>query len=120
MMFQIWNTGGARRLIFHPKALEEIRDFPQPLRIACGELLRLLQEGVTLGMPASRPMPAVATGIEELRIRGLPGQFRVFYLKKSRAGILILRAFHKKTQETPHSEIVLVGRRLKELTDETE
>jgi len=115
---QIWNTRVMKKVLFHPKALEEFRELPKPVRSALGELLRVLQEGITLGMPASRPMPDVAPGVDELRAKDPSGQYRAFYLKKSSAGILVLRAFHKKTQETPNSEIMLVRKRLRELTDE--
>ena len=105
-------------LIFHAKALEEFRELPKSIRVAFGEALRILQEGITLGMPASRPMPSVVPGVDELRAKDLSGQYRAFYFKKSAAGILVLRAFHKKTQETPKSEIKLARKRLQELTDE--
>ena len=39
-------------VIFHVRARAEFRALPKPIRIAFGESLRLLQEGVTLGMPA--------------------------------------------------------------------
>src|SRR6185369_15387558 len=107
-----------KKVLFHPKALEEFRELPKPIRSAFGELLRILQEGITLGMPTSRPMPSVAQGVDELRAKDASGQYRAFYLKKSSAGILVLRAFHKKTQETPQSEIKLARRRLQELIDE--
>lgn len=66
-------------LLFHPKAMEEIRSLPKPIRVAFGELLRLLQDGVSLGMPASRPMSIVAPGVDEPRVKGLAGQYRAFY-----------------------------------------
>ena len=107
-----------KKVLFHPKALEEFRELPKPIRSAFGELLRILQEGISLGMPASRPMPSVARGVDELRVKDVSGQYRAFYLKKSSAGILVLRAFHKKTQETPTSEIKLARKRLQELINE--
>jgi mRNA-degrading endonuclease RelE of RelBE toxin-antitoxin system len=55
-------------VLFHPKALEEFRDLPRPIRVAFGELLRTLQEGFTLGMPASRPMSVMTLGVDELRV----------------------------------------------------
>ena len=83
-----------------------------------GESLRLLQEGITLGMPASRPMPSVAAGVDELRVKDASGQYRAFYLRKDRRSILVLRAFHKKTRETPPSELALARKRLQELLHE--
>lgn len=107
-----------KKVLFHPKALEEFRELPKPVRKAFGELLRILQEGIAPGMPASRPMPTVAQGVDELRIKDVSGQYRAFCFKKATAGILVLRAFHKKTRETPPSEIRLAQKRLQELLDE--
>ncbi len=115
---QIWNTIAMQPVIFHPKALEEFRGLPRPIRVAFGALLRTLQEGISLGMPVSRPMPIVALGVDELRVKDAFGQYRAFYLKKSSAGILVLRAFQKKSQSTPATEISLARKRLKELHDD--
>jgi phage-related protein len=109
-----------KKVLFHPAALAEFRELLKPIRNAFGELLRILQEGITPGMPASRPVPRVAPGVDELRVKDLSGQYRAFYFKKSSAGILMLRAFRKKTQETPPSEIRLARRRLQELIDEND
>jgi phage-related protein len=117
-MFQIWDTDRMKKVLFHPKALEEFRELPKPIKLAFGELLRILQDGITLGMPASRPMPGVAPGVDELRAKDASGQYRAFYVRKFSAGILVLRAFHKKTQETPMPEIKLARKRLQELSDE--
>ena len=108
-----------KKVLFHPKALEEFCELPKPIRSAFGEMLRILQAGITLGMPASRPMPSVSAGVDELRTKDASGQYRAFYLKKSSAGIFVFRAFHKKTRETPISEIRLARKRLQELIDET-
>ena len=58
--------------------------------------------------------------LEELRLRGESGQYRVFCYRKARAGILVPRAFQKKTPETPRSEIALARRRLLEMLNEYE
>jgi len=39
-------------------------------------------------MPNSRPMPAVAAGVSELRVRGEDGIFRVFYYAAAPQGVL--------------------------------
>lgn len=69
-------------------------------------------------MPLSRPMPEVAVGMEELRLRDEAGIYRAFYFKKSKRGILILYARVKKTRKTPQHEIALARKRLKEMWDE--
>lgn len=51
-----------------------------PMTIAArkemGFLLRLLQDGETLGLPHSRPMPAIGTGCHELRVTDVSGEWR--------------------------------------------
>ncbi len=68
-------------------------------------------------MPNSRPMPQVAAGASELRVRDTDGIYRVFYDTASTQGVLVFPAFVKKTQRTPPLEIELAGKRLKELLD---
>ena len=75
-----------------------------------------LQRGFALGMPLSRPMPDLARGVEELRLRDETGQYRVFVCPRASEGVFVLRAFKKKSTQTPLSELALARRRLKELT----
>ena len=74
-----------------------------------------MQLGEQIGLPNSRPMPAVAPGVSELRARGRDGIFRVFYYTASPLGVLVFHAFAKKTQRTPPLEMELARKRLKEL-----
>jgi phage-related protein len=104
-----------RPIIFHPKARDEIRRFPKQARTSIGKGLFQLQIGETLGMPFARPMPTVAPGVSELRVRGEDGVFRVFYFTATANGVLVFHAFAKKTQRTPPQEMVLAKKRLKEL-----
>lgn len=105
-------------LAFHVKARESIRGFPHDVRDRLGKALFLLQMGERPGMPLTRPMPSVACGVLEIRIRGEDGQYRAFYYAATLDGILILHAFRKTTQKTPLAEIELARRRLKEMLDE--
>jgi phage-related protein len=104
--------------IFHPAARAAIRAFPTAVKRQLGKAILDLQKGHQLGMPLSRPMPEVATGVEELRLRDEAGIYRTFYFKKSKRAILIPLAFVKKTQTTPPHEIALARKRLKEMEDE--
>ena len=107
-----------RAAIFHPAARDAIRGFPLDVRRAVGKAIWELQQGVRLGMPLSKSMPAVVAGAEELRVKDASGAYRAFYYVRSKRGILIFHAFQKKTQKTPPAEINLGARRLKELLDE--
>ena len=68
-------------------------------------------------MPNSRPMPGLARGAAELRVKGEDGAYRAFYYTASAEGILVFHAFNKKTQRTPPLEIDLGRKRLKEFLD---
>ena len=82
-----------------------------------GRGLFRLQLGEQLGIPSSRPMLAVASGVSELRVKGEDGNFRAFYYAASPVGVLVFHAFVKKTQRTAPLEIELARKRLKELLD---
>jgi phage-related protein len=104
-----------RPALFHPKALESIRAFPKEARRELGEAILDLQKGSRIGMPLSRPMPSVAAGVHEIRVRDGSGIYRAFYLLRSEFGVLIFHAFEKKSQKTPLHEIELGRKRLREM-----
>lgn len=92
-----------------------MKGFPEDVRRELGKAIFDLQRGRKLSMPLSRPMPSVAEGVEELRVRDRTGAYRVFYLAKLADALLIFHAFTKTTQRTPHSDILLGQKRLKEM-----
>ena len=85
------------------------------MRREFGKTILDLQKGAKLSMPLSRPMPSVAAGVEELRIKDRSGAYRVFYFIKLETAVVILHAFQKKTSKTPPREIELARARLKEM-----
>ena len=107
--------GSVKPVDFHPGALEFIREQSTSIRCQIGEALRDLQKGVNLGMPLSRPMPAVAPGVCELRARDEGSNVRVFYLAGAPDAILVFHGFQKKSQRTPAREMDLARRRLREV-----
>ena len=66
-------------------------------RIEAGFLLRRLQQGERLGLPHSRPMPAVGTRCHELRIIDEAATWRIVYRIDTDA-IVISEVFIKKDQ----------------------
>lgn len=106
-----------KSITFHPKALAFIRDQSPALKREIGEALRDLQKGISIGLPLSRPMPSVATGAYELRVRSATTTVRVFYFVKLADTILVFHGFQKKTQKTPARELALGQRRLQEMVD---
>jgi phage-related protein len=103
--------------VFHPKARDAIREFPEDVRRELGKAIFDLQKGEKLSMPLSRPMASVAAGVEELRVRDRSGAYLVFYYAKLAESVLIFHAFTKKRQKTPPDEITLAQKRLKEMLE---
>jgi phage-related protein len=102
-------------VIFHPKALAFIRGEEPGVRKEIGEAFRDLQKGINLGLPLSRPMPDLASGAHELRVRGKTTVIRVFYFVKLTEAIVVFHAFQKKTQKTPSRELAIGRQRLNEV-----
>jgi phage-related protein len=102
---------------FHPRAIEFIREQPTEIRQGLGEAIRDLQRGIQVGPPLSRPMPEVAPGAYELRVKDATHAVRVFYVTKREEAVLVFHGFRKQTQKTPSHEIRLGRQRLREVLD---
>jgi phage-related protein len=74
-------------------------------------LLRRLQEGESIGMPHSRPMPSIGPRCHELRIRDRNRIWRVVYRIDADA-IVVASVFSKTTAATPTHEIAHCKQRL--------
>ena len=80
-------------------------------RIGASYLLGLVQEGVSLGMPHSRPMPQIGPRCHELRVRGEDTNWRIIYRIDERV-ILVVDIFKKKSATTPKRVIEACKKRL--------
>ena len=90
--------------------------FSRAARIEAGYLLRLLQKGQAVGMPQSRPMPAIGVRCHELRILDTGITWRLVYRTDPDA-VVILEVFGKKTRTTPRDVIDRCRRRLRDYDD---
>jgi len=81
-------------------------------RRTTGFLLRLVQEGMLLTMPVSKPMPGIGQRCHELRVRDARQGviWRVIYRIDDDA-VIIGDVFAKKTQRTPQKLIEASRRR---------
>ena len=87
--------------------------FSRAARMEAGFLLRRLQQGESLSLPQSRPLPNIGTRCHELRVRDENKNWRIVYrLDEDR--ILILDVFKKTTRQTPDAVIKRCRRRLGE------
>ena len=87
--------------------------FSRPARLEAGHLLRRLQRGDVIGMPHSRPMPAIGAHCHELRVRDVDADWRLVYRSDDDA-VVILEVFSKTTRTTPGNVIEACRKRLKE------
>ncbi len=85
--------------------------FSQEIRVETGVLLRQLQQGLSIGLPHSRPMPSIGEGCHELRIRDADKNWRIIYRIDDDA-IVIVEVFNKSTRTTPKSVIEVCKKRL--------
>lgn len=82
-------------------------------RVKAGVLLRSLQEGVALTLPASRPMPSIGSRCHELRVSDEGSAWRIVYRTDVDA-IVIAAVFRKTTRTTPPAIIAECRKRLRE------
>ena len=100
-------------ITFLGSSLKALRAFPDAARQDAGFQLNLVQHGQ---QPDDfKPLPAVAAGVEELRVWCEQGTFRVVYLARLADAIYVLHAFQKKTQTTAKTDIEIATRRYREL-----
>jgi phage-related protein len=81
-------------------------------RVEAGTLLRRLQEGETLSLPHSRPMPSIGPRCHELRVRDRGHNWRIVYRVDADA-ILVAEVFAKTTRQTPAPIIAHCRQRLR-------
>jgi phage-related protein len=87
--------------------------FGESARIEAGYLLRRLQAGEMIGLPMSRPLPAIGARCHELRVNDAGQSWRIVYRIDTDA-IVIADVFSKKTRSTPRQVIETCRRRLRE------
>jgi phage-related protein len=85
----VWLRGGVRTPPFSKKARQDV-----------GAALRLVQDGHSLSMPLSRPMPSVGPRCHELRITDQKKEWRILY-RVDPQEVLIVDVFVKKEARTP-------------------
>lgn len=85
--------------------------FGERARIEAGLLLRRLQQGQSLSLPHSRPMPSIGGQCHELRIQDRDQTWRIFYYLGMEA-VVILDVLCKKTESTPAQTLETCRKRL--------
>lgn len=65
-----------------------------------------------------KPMSAVGSGVQEVRIKDEAGIFRVLYIAKFEDAVYVLHCFRKKSERTAKSDLDLASKRYAELVEE--
>ena len=86
--------------------------FSADARLEIGMLLRRLQDGERIGLPASRPMPSVGKRVHELRVNDETTTWRLIYRIDADA-IIVLEVFAKKTNKMSKQTINTCKRRIR-------
>ena len=94
-------------------SLKRLREFSEDVRQDAGFQLDKLQRGEP--PDDFKPMPSIGKGVEELRVWGDSGTYRVIYTARLADAVYVLHAFQKKTQATAKSDIELAKARYTEL-----
>ncbi|MGH9322421.1 MAG: type II toxin-antitoxin system RelE/ParE family toxin [Vicinamibacteria bacterium] len=95
---------------------DDVRAFPAQARRNVGFQLRRVQQGL---QPTDwKWMPAVGTGVQEIRIHA-GTEYRVFYVARFTEGVYVLHAFEKPTRKTPKRDIEQARNRYRDVLKST-
>jgi phage-related protein len=106
----VTSPGSETRIRWLGDSQDVIRGFSEEARQNLGNDLQRLDEGEEPLDFAS--MGAVLPGVFELRDRDSEHWYRVFYFIPLEGLIYVLHCFTKKSNQTPHKEIEIAGKRL--------
>lgn len=101
-------------LFFLGASRKSITGFPAAARREAGYQLGQVQRG---NEPADwKPMPAVGSGVREIRLH-VVGEHRVIYLATMGDAVYVLHAFAKKSGKTPKPDIDIANTRYRQLME---
>jgi phage-related protein len=94
-------------------SLKRLREFPEEARHDAGYQLEKVQRGE---QPDDFKSPSVGEGVEEIRVTGESGAYRVIYVARRAEAVYVLHAFQKKTQATSKPDIDAAKKRFAQLS----
>ena len=100
--------------ILNAVVADEIAAMPKERRTRLARLIDLIEEFGFQALPRDS-VKHLEGKLWELRMAGRDGISRAIYVTASGQRVVILRAFIKKTQRTPHRELELARQRAKEV-----
>jgi len=100
--------------IFSATVAAEIAALPKDMGARLARLIKVIQESGFEALPRDS-VKHLDGKLWELRVTGRDGISRAIYVTASGQRVVILRAFAKKTQQTPKRELDIARQRAKEV-----
>ena len=101
-------------ICFLGDSMKRLRDFPKGAMHDAGYQLDKVQHGE---QPDDfKPLPQIGRGVEEIRVWGNRGTYRVVYIARFVDAVYVLHAFQKKAQRTTKKDIDIAATRFTDLT----
>ena len=92
---------------------DDLRELPADARETVGYQLFKAQQGKE---PDDwKPMPAVGTGVQEIRVWEESGTYRILYMARFEEALYVLHVFEKRSQRTSQRDIQLAKERYADL-----
>lgn len=102
-----------KSICFLGDSLTRLREFGSDAKQDAGYQLDKIQRGEQAD--DFKPMPSIGKGVEEIRLWGETGTYRIIYTARIKDAVYVLHAFQKKTQATAKRDIDLAKSRFAEL-----
>jgi phage-related protein len=100
--------------VFNATVAAEIAGLPSDMRVRLARLIGVIQEFGFQALPHGS-VRHLDGKLWELRMTGRDGISRAIYVTATGQRVVIVRAFVKKTQETPQRELDIARQRAKEI-----
>ncbi len=102
-----------KKLVFVGDSRKRLKEFPTSIRQNAGRNLVVVQEGAA--PPDLKSLTGIGQGVQELRLWGESGTFRVVFVASFPEAVYVLHAFQKKTQATTARDVDLIRKRYEEV-----
>lgn len=101
-----------KKVLLHVRAEKELSKYPRVVKLKFKGLFEILESTGKLEKPFAKKLTG-HNNLFEIRVK-YKGQYRAIYAYIESKSVIILSAFHKKTQKTPPKELNKADKRLQE------
>lgn len=105
-----------RPIAWAGSSFDDLLSFPEAVRREAGYQLHRLQAG--LEAADWKPMTEIGRGVEEVRLRGSSGAYRILYIARFEQAVYILHCFVKKSRRTSEYDKRIAKARFQSVLEE--